>query len=352
VLDSAGFRIAVLRYVTPETKQRQPPERTAGLRFGAGELGLHAALGEVAAAKPSLTVLLAHAGGRCEGLRCDGELVRLAEELRGSGVDLILGGDGLRPVDTRISGIPVVSAAGPGSLVVGDLVKTPAGGLELRTRLLTLEPGPARPGTPLAAALDTFARRSDSLARRPIAQLKRPLTREGRQHALGALVAEARRNLARADLGLVRDSSIGADLPSGAVTAARLREVEPAGADLVRLELAGAQVETLLERVLADPGAPAVHLAGARVRYDPRAPAGRRLREVTLTGGRKLRPRETYTLATDEATATGAGGLAVLAGRPAQRVGLLDSEAVGAYLRRLPQPVEVETSPAFQSTRR
>ena len=352
ILDTANLRIAVLGYLTPDTKVQQPPERTAGLRFGAGELGLHGALGEVRAAKPSLTILVAHAGGRCEELRCEGELVRLAEELRGSGVDLILGGDGAHPVETRIGGVPVVSPAGPGSLAVGDLVRTPAGGLELRTRIARLEPGPAPRGTPLAAALDTFARRRDSLARRPQALLKRPLTRGGSQHALGGVIAEARRNLARADFGLVRDASIRADLPAGQVTLARLRAIEPAGADLVRVTLTGTQVQALLEHALREGEPDAVHFAGGRARYDPRAPAGRRVREVALAGGRKLEPRERYTLATDGATAAGAGGFAMLAGNPVERVGLLDVEAVAAYLRRLPQPVELEASSAFRSTRR
>jgi 2',3'-cyclic-nucleotide 2'-phosphodiesterase/3'-nucleotidase len=344
MLDTAGLRIAVIGYVTPETKLQQPPERTAGLRFGTGELGLHATLGEVRAAKPSLTVVVAHAG--------ETELVRLAEELRGSGVNLILGGDGAHRVETRIGGVPVVSASGPGSLAIADLVKTPAGGFDLRTRVATLEPGPPPPGTPLAAALDTFARRRDSLARRPLAQLKRPLTREGNPHILGGMVAEARRNLARADLGLVRDASIRADLPAGAVTLARLRAVEPTGNDLVRLTVTGSQVEAMLEQALSEGDSPAVHLAGGQVRYDPRAQAGRRVKEVTLVGGRKLKPGESYTLATDDSTAAGAGGFSMLAGGPVERVGLLDAEAVAAYLRRLPQPVEVEASPAFHSTRR
>ena len=351
MIDTAGFRIAVLGYVTPDTKQRQPAERTAGLRFGPGELGLHEALGEVAAKKPSLTVLVAHAGGRCEGLRCDGELVRLAEELRGSGVSLLLGGDGAHGVQTRIAGMPVASPPGPDSLVVADLVKTPAGGLDLRVRLAPVAAG-ATPGAPLAAALDTFARRRDSLARRPQAQLKRPLTRDGGQHTLGGLIAEARRNLARADFGLVREASLRADLPAGPVTLARLREVEPAGAELLRLTLTGTQVQALLEQVLREQGGLSVHLAGGRVRYDPRAPAGRRVKEVVLAGGRKLKPRESYTLATDDSTAAGTGGFAMLTGAPAVRVGLLDAEAVAAYLRRLPQPVEVESSAAFLSTRR
>jgi 2',3'-cyclic-nucleotide 2'-phosphodiesterase (5'-nucleotidase family) len=352
MIDTAGFRIAVLGYVTPETKTRQAAERTHGLRFGAGELGLHDALGEVRRAKPSLTILLAHTGSACEGLRCEGELVRLAEELRGTGVDLVVGGDGAHAVETRIAGMPVVSAGGPRTLAVADLVKTPAGGLEMRARIAAVPGGAVLPGTPLAGALDTFARRSDSIARRPQGQLKRPLAREGSQHALGAVLAEARRNLARADLGLVRNGSIRADLPAGPVTLARLREVEPAGSDLVRLTLTGARIQSLLEHALDEADGPSVHLAGGRVRYDPRAPAGRRVKEVTLGTGRKLRPRDSYTLATDDSTASGAGGFRMLPGLPAERVGLLDVEAAATYLRRLPQPVEVEASTAFQSTRR
>ena len=352
IIDTAGFRIAVLGYVTPDTKLHQPGPRTEGLRFGGGELGLHGALAEIRRSKPSLTVLVAHADARCEGLRCEGELVRLAEELRGSGVSLILGGDGVHVVETRIADMPVVSPAGPRTLAVGDLVKTPAGGLEVRAGIAAVPPASAGQRTALAGVLDTFARRQGSVARRPQARLKRPLAREGAQHALGSLLAEARRNLARADFGLVRSDAIRADLPAGPVTLAGLREVEPSGADLVRLTLTGAQVRSLIEQALADGSAPAVHLAGGRVRYDPRAPAGRRVKEVTLASGRALKPRESYTLATDDATAAGAGGFSLLVGRPVERVGLLDVEAVAAYLRRLPQPVEVDAPAAFQSTRR
>jgi hypothetical protein len=76
------------------------------------------------------------------------------------------------------------------------------------------------------------------------------------------------------------------------------------------------------------------------------------VKEVTLGSSRKLRPRDNYTLATDDSTAAGAGGFTMLPGRPIERVGLLDVEAVATYLRRLPQPVEVEASTAFRSTRR
>src|SRR5262249_4821984 len=186
---------------------------------------------------------------------------------------------------------------------------------------------------------------------RPIAQIKRPLVREGPQYPLGALIAEARRNVLRADLGLVRTETIQADLPAGAATYERLSAIEPSRSDLVKLTLSGAQVTALLEQVLALADGATVHLAGAEVRYDPRAPVGRRVRGVMLQGGRKLKRDAEVTLATDLPTAEGEGGLTVLGGLQYERAGLLDVEAVAAFLRRLPQPVEAGPPVAFVSTR-
>ena len=346
------LRVAVIGYLTPVTKATQPAERTRGLRFGEGELALHDVLAEVRGTRPDLTVLLAHAHGSCDSMVCGGEAIRLAEQLGGSGVALILAGHGQGGVDTRVAGMPVVAPDGGGTLAVVDLVLTPAGGRTLRARFEPVaDSGEPETGTPLAGAVARLAARTDTLDRRAVAQVKRPLSREGRQHALGALIAEARRNVVRADVGLVRNQTIRADLPAGPATYARLAGVEPAGADLVRVSLTGAQLRQVLEQGLAE-SAPTVHLAGATVRYDPEARPGSRVRSIVLLGGRKLRPQDSYTLATDDSTAAGAGGLTALRDRPVERAGLLDVEAVARYLRRLPQPVEAEATPALVSTRR
>ena len=72
---------------------------------------------------------------------------------------------------------------------------------------------------------------------------------------------------------------------------------------------------------------------------------------MTLQGGRKLRTSAEYTLATDEASAGGTGGLTALAELRYERAGLLDVEATAAYLRRLPQPVEASRPTGFLPTR-
>jgi 2',3'-cyclic-nucleotide 2'-phosphodiesterase (5'-nucleotidase family) len=169
---------------------------------------------------------------------------------------------------------------------------------------------------------------------------------------LGGLLAEARRNIYHADLGLVRTESIAADLPAGPVTYASLARVEPTGAEIVALTVTGVQLRALLEQAVAGSDGPTAHIAGAQVRYDPKAKPGSRVRSVVFPGNRKLRAEAEYTVATDDSTAAGAGGYAMLVGRRREQRGLLDVEATAAFLRRLSQPVEIGIGPAFQSTRR
>jgi 2',3'-cyclic-nucleotide 2'-phosphodiesterase/3'-nucleotidase len=353
MLDVGGMTVAVVGYITPDTKRLLPADRTRGLRFGEGELALHGILGEVAALRPALTILLAHAGGSCDAVACTGEIVRLADELRGSGVRLIVAGHTHQVITASVAGIPILETGSRGGMIgVADLVKTPAGGFDIRLGVVPVDSALRGGDARFQAELDRYARRSDSVLTRPLAELKRPLVRAGAQFPLGALIAEARRNVLRADLGLVRTEAIRADLAAGPVSYSRLAAVEPDGSDLVRLTITGTQLSALLERALAAPGGPTVHLAGAQVRYDPRAPVGKRVRGMTLTGGKKVRADAEYTLATDEATAGGAGGLSPLAGVQYERQGQLDVEAVGAFLRRLTQPVEASEPAAFVSTRR
>jgi len=351
MLEVAGMAIGVVGYVAPEAKALLPDDRTRALRFGEGELAIHDVLGQVAALKPALMIVLAHAALACDSVVCGGAAVRLAEQLGRSGVGLIVSGGGRRAATTNVAGIPIVQAGARGSdVAVADVVRTAAGGLEVRTRVEPADTLARSTSAALTAALEAYSRRTDSLDARPIAQLKRPLPREGSQYGLGGLLAEARRNALRADVGLVRNEAIRADLPAGAVTYGRLGAVEPGRLDLVRVTLTGTELRAVLEHALDGP-APSAHIAGAQVRYDPARRPGQRIRSVALQGKRKLQSSGRYTLATDEATADGAGGYAALVGRPRQRDGLIEVEADAELLRRLPQPVEVGGTAGFVSTR-
>ena len=351
MVDVGGLKVAVVGYITADTKTSVKAEHTAGLRFGEGALAIHDVLTEVRALRPDLTVLLAHAGATCTGPVCTGEVIRLADAVESRTLDLLIGGHTHRMVNTRIAGIAIVQAGAEGSaLAVADVVKTAGGGREVRTRIEPVSADRVQADAEMEAVVESYRRRADSITSRVVATVKFPLPRDGYQYRLGSMIAEARRNVLRADIGFVGDAAIRADLPAGPVTYGQLFEAQPSQNRLVKLTLTGKQLRAVLEHAL-DRGRPAAHLAGATVRYDPRRPAGRRIRSIEVGRGRKLEPNGDYTLAIDDFLAGGGEGYAMLAGLPSEPAAMLDLEGVVIYLRRLPQPVEFVGRPGFVSTR-
>ncbi|HEX7338107.1 MAG TPA: 5'-nucleotidase, partial [Gemmatimonadales bacterium] len=199
----------------------------------------------------------------------------------------------------------------------------------------------------MAGLVEAFRRRADSLTGRVVASLKLPLARTGDQHRLGSMIAEARRNVLRTELGLVTNSSIRADLPGGRITYGQLFEVHPSQNRLVKLTVSGSQLKELLEHAL-EGGKPSAHIAGARVRYDPQRRPGQRVQGIELLG-RKFRREGRYTLAADDFLAAGGEGYTMLVGLPAEPAPLLDVDGLVTYLRRLPQPADVTARPGFLS---
>jgi 2',3'-cyclic-nucleotide 2'-phosphodiesterase/3'-nucleotidase/5'-nucleotidase len=348
-----AFKVAIVGYITSDTKASVKPELTAGLRFADGALAIHDVLSEVRALQPDLTVLLAHAGAACEGAACTGEVIRLADGLEPRTVDLIVAGHTEGMVDTRVAGVTIVQPGSEGSaLAVADVVKTPAGAREVRARIEPVSPEQVRGNPAIAQRVELHSRRADSITSRIVATVKFPVARAGDQHKLGNLIAEARRNVLRADMGLVRNEDIRADLPAGPVSYGQLFEIQSSENRLQKVTLSGRQFRELLEQAFDRDGQPRAHLAGARVRYDPRRSIRKRVQRIELQGGRELQPDATYTVAVDDFLAAGGDGYTMLIGRTAEQAAMLDVDGLITYLRRLPQPINVTVGAGFISTRR
>jgi 2',3'-cyclic-nucleotide 2'-phosphodiesterase (5'-nucleotidase family) len=213
-------------------------------------------------------------------------------------------------------------------------------------------PEQVREDAAMAQLVETLRRKADSITSRIVATVKFPLNRTGDQYRLGSLVAEARRNVLRADIGLVRNDDMTADLPAGPVSYGQLFEVQSSQNSLVRIRLTGRQLGEVLEQALDRRGRPTAHVSGVTVRYDPRRPLRKRVQRIELLGGRRLRPDAMYILAADDFLAAGGDGYTMLIGLPAEPAGALDVDGLITYLRRLPQPVEFPARTGFLSTRR
>jgi 2',3'-cyclic-nucleotide 2'-phosphodiesterase (5'-nucleotidase family) len=351
IVQAGPLRVAIVGYITAEAKEAIRPRWSAGLRFGEGVLPIQDVLAEVRAQRPDLTILLAHAGAECTGFVCRGEMIRFADAVDANTIDLIVAGHEHTQVSIKIAGVPVVQAGvGGNALAVADLVRTAAGGREVRTRVEPVNTDSLPQDPVVAAVVERHAREAESATKRVVAAIKLPLVRTGNEHRLGQLIAEARRNVLRTDVGIVGNGGIRGDLPGGPITYGQLYEVQPFQNTLLRLTLTGRQLQDVLEHALAS-GSPYAHVAGVIVRYDPRGSPGRRVRSVELAG-RKFRRDERYTLAVDDFLAAGGDGYKMLSNLPAEPGGILDMDALITYLKRLPQPAEITLRPGFVSTRK
>lgn len=348
-----GLKVAIVGYITSDAKTSVKSESTAGLRFGDGALAIHDVLTEVRAQRPDITVLLAHAGATCEGAVCTGEVIRLVDGVESRSIDLLVAGHTHRLVNTKVAGVPIVEAgSGGAALAIADLVKTAAGGREVRTRIEPVIAEQLTQDHAMAELVEGYGRKVDSITSRLVTMVKFPLSRAGDQYRLGNLIAEARRNVLRADVGLVRNDDIRADLPGGPVSYGQLFEIQSSQNGLTRVTLTGKQLLEVFEHALDRRGRPTAHVSGAKVSYDPRRPLRKRVQRVELQGGRKLRPNETYTLALDDFLTVGGEGYNMLIGLPTKPGGMLDLDGLMTYLRRLPQPIEAPMVTGFTSTRR
>ncbi len=347
IVPVAGMRVAVIGFMTRETKQIVSARHVAGLVVRGGIEPLRDVLEDVARADPDFTILLAHAGGFCRDDGCSGEILDLARELPEGAVDLIVSGHTHSILNTRVNGIPIVQSwSNARALGVSDLVRHPGGTREVMARVDTVwADAPASEET--RALLADYEAIAAPLADRVITTLRDTLQRtRGEQHALGNLLANALRVVGQADVGLINNGGIRSDLPAGPVTYGQLFQLQPFANRVVRLTLTGRTLRSVLEHAVMD-GVPDAHVSGVTVRWDRSRPAGDRVREVRLADGRPLDPEATYTIALGDFLHTGGGGYSMLVPLSAEPVNLTDLELTIRYLESLPSPVVISSDPRF-----
>ena len=142
---------------------------------------------------------------------------------------------------------------------------------------------------------------------RPAGKLAQKLTGnlEG-ESALGDWAADCVRKWAKADAAVLNADSLRADLPAGTVTQYDLYELYPYADHITFLDMKGAALRNALEEGLNVPHNFA-QISGLRADYNPDAPAGKRIRYITINGA-PLSSTAVYRVAvTDHMLAGGAG---------------------------------------------
>jgi 2',3'-cyclic-nucleotide 2'-phosphodiesterase/3'-nucleotidase/5'-nucleotidase len=341
------YQVAVVGFITSETKQIVAPQNIAGLTFGGGYQSIKDVVEEARGANPDFLILLAHSGGRCDSLACAGEIFDLAQSLPPGAVDLIVSGHSHTLLDTERNGIPIVQARSSGTAVgIVDIIRTAEGGRKIDVDVRTVWVDQVTPDSALTALVARALRTTDSLANRVITDIALPLPRSGNQYPLGNLMADAFRNVLRADVALVNNGGVRADVAAGRLTYGQLFTVMPFQNQAVTVTLTGKQLREMAEASITA-GGPDAHVSGMRITYDVTRPAGQRVRDLRLANGKKPKDNGRYTLAVNSFLAAGQSGYTMLRTAPQTPAGMSDIEVMELYLRRLPRPVQPPEDPRF-----
>jgi len=265
-------------------------------------------------------------------------------------VDLIVAGHTHVKLATEANGIPIVEAQSSGTAIgVTDLVRRADGGVRGYIDVRTSFADQVTPDSALGELTYQMRKQTAPLANRQIATLAQPLEspdNEDGQYPLGTFVADAQRNLLRADVALMNNGGIRASLPAGSVTYENIFAVQPFGNRIVVVFINGKDLREVLEHAL-ETGVPTAHVSGITVTWDSTRAPGQRVTEITLPNKKKLRDGDTYRLAVNDFLATGGSGYTMLIGKPQQQETMGDIQVLESYLKRMAQPVRAPATGAF-----
>lgn len=353
VVTKGNVTIAVIGLTTITTPTTTAPRNVQGLAFAPGAQAIKRYLPEARAAA-DYVIVTAHEGAICDSVACRGEIIDIARQLDSGSVDLIVAGHSHWRVNTVVNGIPIVEAQSSGRAIgVVDLVRAAGGRREARMQLVTPYADQVKPDVALVEAIGRQQQAVLNLTSRIVGRLKFPLKREGDEYGLGRLIADAQRSAGRADVAIMNNGGIRADLPEGTINWGQLYQVQPFSNRLVRLTLKGAVLLAALEQCVAGrEGLPGCHISGVEVWFDARKPAGRRIGRVRLENGKGIDKNRTYTLAVSDFMATGGSGFSMLVGVPSQDLDITDLDAFIRYLGVLRAPVEAPIEARFHRTDR
>jgi 5'-nucleotidase len=152
---------------------------------------------------------------------------------------------------------------------------------------------------------------------------------------MGAMVVDAIREQAGADLGLQNTGGVRADIAPGQVTKRSCLAVLPFENQLVTASMKGEVLRRLLEQKVSR-YAVGLYLSGATVQYDPTLPQGQRIVSIRI-GDAPLDTAKTYTVAMTNFLQEGNSGMTVMREVPDDNVyhtRYSDREALQNYIQR------------------
>jgi 5'-nucleotidase len=355
IIERHGLKIGLVGLTTPTTPSVTLAVNVATLRFGELAAEARAASASLRAQGADVVVALVHAGGKCGDVShaedlssCDtdsGEIFEMMRALPPGTLDAVVAGHTHAQMGHLVNGTPIIESGALGRNF-GTIELTVNGATHRVMPLLTrinsgieicetvdaewktcdvkklknkgdgVNPVPATfLGQPvvtdasLVAALEPAELRVRELQNRDLG-LKVPKTMSRSyedESALGNLLADSMRAVAKADVALLNPGGIRGDLKAGQLTYGGLYEVLPFDNAVSTVSMSGIQLEALMRAAFAARKG-VFQVSGLEVILG-RCPTGARLKSFALVGGKNIEAQKSYVVAMPDFLARGGDGL-------------------------------------------
>jgi 2',3'-cyclic-nucleotide 2'-phosphodiesterase (5'-nucleotidase family) len=303
-----GVRIAIIGVVTPEIAVTTHPRNVAGLTFSTPESAVKKYLPELKR-RADIVIVLSHCG-----FPADKELAARVPE-----IDVIVGGHShTKILQPELVGQTIIVQAWEHAKGLGVLnLKVKDGKvIGFDGALQEISPATGAPNAQVKEIVDRYERQVDSLLQRVIGETQVDLdgehVRTGETN-LGDFVADVMRQTAGAEAALINGGTIRTSVPQGQITLKDIYAMLPFDNYLVAISLTGAQIKAALEHGVArleERSRSFPQVSGLTFTYSPSAPAGFRIKEVTV-GGQPLDAQKEYVVATHDFLVAGGDGYTV-----------------------------------------
>jgi 5'-nucleotidase len=336
-----GARVAFIGAVTGNLRELTMASGIRNLRVLDPAAAINRYIPELRAKGVRAIVAVIHEGGELKPgtQQLTGDIVPIVKRLHPE-VDVVLSAHTHKEYAARVNGKLVTQASSYGKALASiDMVVDRKSGdvISSNARIVRNDERGVTPDPVVAGMVERFRARVAPLTGKVVSILPGTVTRapsRAGESALGTLIAEAQRSFADADFAFMNPGGIRQDITrSRAVTWGDLFTVQPFGNLVMRMEMTGAHIMTVLEQMFAREGSPAMlQVAGMRVWIDMTRPVGKRITRVITDAGAPLDMRRTYSVAVNSFLAEGGDGFpGFKLGRKRTEVGT-DLEALVRYL--------------------
>ncbi|WP_102264413.1 bifunctional 2',3'-cyclic-nucleotide 2'-phosphodiesterase/3'-nucleotidase [Mesobacillus jeotgali] len=334
-----GVPIGFIGVALSDTPNIVIPSAVADIEFTDETAAINKYAAELKAKGVEAIVVLAHnpSYSNFDGSGAGEELVDIAKNVDDE-VDVLFGGHNHAFTNTTVDGKIVVQSYSSGTafsdvdLMIDPKTKDVVSG---KAEIVTTYRDKITPDAKIKAILDEYLADVAPILNEVIGETPNYISREANafgESAMGNLIADSMREQTKTDFAFMNSGGVRGDIDAGPITWKEAFTVQPFGNDLVKMNVTGEQIKTLLEQQWGSK-VRIMPISGLKVEYDDSRAAGDRIVSIKKNDGTDVAMDQKYSITVNNYMAGGGDGYAVLATITDKTIDVVDLDALVNYIK-------------------